>query len=735
MNLALSEDQILLRDTLAKALAKESTPARIRAAEPAGHDPALWAVFQDLGLPLLRCAEAHDGAGGSLFDAVLVAETLAERLATIPAIDALVAGGLLSALGTAPALQQLARMAKGGGPIALALHDARETPDQLVGAGAAAEAIVFRWGNELRLLAGEPGPPDPNTASLAARRLRFSHNAGTSLAQGPQAVAAFEAAVEEWKLLTAASIAAAAKTAIDQASRYARDRHAFGRPIGSFQGLAHPMADAYADVDGAALLVWRAVDAIALGEADAAALVSMSVWWASHTGVNATVKAMRAYGGYGMTTDYDAQLYYRRVTAWSLLMGDPAEELDRAALRLWAGDAPAGLPRAGEVAVSFAFPAHAQAAADIARKVFTEHMTDARQAWSFDSGDGFDPELYKKLAEVGVLYPDWPKAYGGGGYDPIASAAIHGVFVEFGWSHVVIRIADLFGKMIMHFGSDLAKQEILPQFARAEAFACLCYTEPGSGSDIFAAQTKATPDGDAWLIRGQKIFTSQGHLATYGLMLARTSEAEKHAGLTLFAVPLDQPGYSFTPIQTVGGDRTNSTFYDDVRCPDAFRLGDVNGGAKVLAAALTIEQGSADLYVGAIRELLAPALEWARTTERHGRPAFEDPAVRARLAQAATRMHIIDVLNRRMIWAFANGQSRKHYGPTGKLFGSESWIACSTDLMQLTAPFSLLQGQTTLGWIERQFRRAVPSTIYAGTSEVQRSLIAEAGLGLPRSRT
>lgn len=127
-------------------------------------------------------------------------------------------------------------------------------------------------------------------------------------------------------------------------------------------------------------------------------------------------------------------------------------------------------------------------------------------------------------------------------------------------------------------------------------------------------------------------------------------------------------------------------------------------------------------------------MAWARATTRGGQPAILDPVVKRVLASVAARQQVIDALSQRTSWAAATGNARKHYGPSGKLFGSEAWISCSADLMQLTAPFNLLQGYTTLGKIEKLYRRSVPSTIYAGSSEVQRSTVAEAGLGLPRTR-
>jgi alkylation response protein AidB-like acyl-CoA dehydrogenase len=553
------------------------------------------------------------------------------------------------------------------------------------------------------------------------------------VASGADATAAYDAAIEEWKLLNAAATAAAARKAILIAAEYAKERHAFGRPIGSYQGLAHPLAEAHCEVEGAALLVWRTVEALAVGQAKAGALVRMSAWWAAEACRPAVIKAMRVFGGYGMTMEYDAQIYFRRVTQWSLLAGNPDDDLPLIADRLWSNAAPA-LPAAGDTTMTFEYPQSALAAAETVRRIFVEHATPERCETQFKSDDFFDPELYRKLAAVNLLYPDWPVEHGGSACDRFSVAAIKKVFTEFDWGHVVISVSDMLGKMVLHFGSDQAKAEILPKLAAAEAYASLGYSEPSCGSDIFAARTKAIRDGDDWIIDGQKMFTSQGHLAQYALMLTRTGE-DKHGGVTLFALPLDSPGYRCDEIKTIGDERTNTTFYEGVRVSDAYRLGEVNGGVKVLAAALTMEQGSGDHYVGAIKHMLVSALEWARTTSRGGKPAIEDSSIRSTLARSATRLEVVDVLSRRTAWGFGVGKPRKHYGPTAKLFGSESWIACGSELMALAAPDTLLQGYTSPGRIEKEYRRSVPSTIYAGTSEVQRSLVAEAGLGLPRTRT
>lgn len=725
MNLEMTDDQTMLRDALTRALTKVSTPARIRATEPLGHDNETWRTFVEMGLPLLRVPESSGGADASLMDAVVVAEVLGEFVPVIPAIDVIVTAKLLAELGI-----DVGGIGEGS-IVTLALAPA-DGSAQVVGSAACADGIVFVSGHEVRMVSGPFGAAERNIGSAAARRVTLGPSDGHCIATGKEALSAWYAAVEEWKLLNAAASAAAARKAILNASEYAKERHAFGRPIGSFQGLAHPLAEAYAEVEGAALLVWRTVEALNLGNRKAAAMVRMCAWWASRVCRTAVVRAMRVFGGYGMTMEYDAQMYFRRVNFWSLVAGFPDDDLQVIADRLWTEiDVP--LPDAGETRITFEYPQAARDAAETVRRIFAEHATPERREWQFHSEDWFDKPLFQKLAAERLLFPDWPVEYGGSACDSFSVAAIKNVFVQNDWGHVVVSVADMLGKMIIHFGSEKAKAEILPKLASGEAYASLGYSEPSCGSDIFAARTRAVRDGDDWIIDGQKMFTSQGHLADYALMLTRTGE-DKHGGVTLFALPLDVPGYRCDEIKTVGDERTNTTFYDSVRVSDAYRLGEVNGGVKVLAAALAMEQGSGDHYVGALKDMLEGAVDWANEASRGVGKAIDDPATRAVLASVATRMEVVDVLSRRTTWAFGVGKSRKHFGPSAKLFGSECWVSCGSELMAVTAPVSLVQGFTATGRIEKNFRRAVPSTIYAGSSEVQRSIIAEAGLGLPRTR-
>jgi alkylation response protein AidB-like acyl-CoA dehydrogenase len=262
----------------------------------------------------------------------------------------------------------------------------------------------------------------------------------------------------------------------------------------------------------------------------------------------------------------------------------------------------------------------------------------------------------------------------------------------------------------------------------------LGYTEPSGGSDAFAAKTRAVRDGDNWVINGQKMFTSGAELASYAMLITRTDpDAPKHKGITLFLVPLDSPGVEIHPVHTFMDERTNATFYSDVGIPDRYRLGGVNEGAKVLAGALSMEQ-SGGYYHLTIREMADIVADWAREEQRGGQPLIEDSRVLARLAQAHAESFVSEALSGRVLGARLAGQPDLAYGPAAKIFATEAFITNARDLLDLSAPQSLLRGTEGLGVIEKGYRHSTATSIYGGTSEVLRSMVAQRRLGLPRDR-
>ncbi|MDB5393752.1 MAG: uncharacterized protein JWM91_1258 [Rhodospirillales bacterium] len=739
MNLALTPEQELLRDSVSKLLRTESTPVRVRAAEPLGHDPVLWASLVAFGIPAMRAFEAAGGGGMGLLDAVLVAEEVGRHLASAPVIESIVAAHLLAELG-GEGQAWFERVRDGGAIVTLALHEAGLHPRQIVPGGGVADAILYLDDDEVVLLAGTPrGTARDNLgkAPLASIDLEGGADGRTRhiLAHGPDARYAYLAALEEWKILTAAALTGLGRRALEMAAEYASEREAFGRLIGTYQGVSHPLADSITDIDGAQLLTWRAVWAMARGRDDAAASVSMAFWWAARSTATAVVRALRTFGGYGLSVEYDIQLYFRRGRAMALPLGDPKAELGRVADRLWGDARWSPLPDPGAVDIEFGYGEAAEQFAAEIQQFFDENLTRERREAMRRSLDGYDPEMQRKLAEAGFLYPDWPVEYGGQGRSAYQLSALGVVYEANDWSRVAIGTTNMGARMAMAFGSEALRQEALPRFAAGTASSCLGFTEPSCGSDVFAARTRAVREGDDWIINGQKVFTTAAHVSDYVLLLTRSDpDAPKHKGLTMFLVPMGLPGIAVEALHTMQEERTNITYYADVRVPDMYRLGPVNGAVGVMASAMKLEHSGEGYHISH-PALVEAAVAWAHEAiDESGRRRIDDPDVRARIAQAAVHNEVADLLCRRAVWAGVEGVPSRAFGPMSKLFTTETYMKDSADLLELAAPDSLLEGHDPLGVLEYKHRHSVGSTIYGGTSEVHRSVIAETSLGLPRTR-
>jgi alkylation response protein AidB-like acyl-CoA dehydrogenase len=311
--------------------------------------------------------------------------------------------------------------------------------------------------------------------------------------------------------------------------------------------------------------------------------------------------------------------------------------------------------------------------------------------------------------------------------------ALHQAWEEVGWSSHAISTTGMVGTMIRLFGSDELKREVLTRIVSGEVVCSLGYSEPSCGSDVFAAQTRATRDGDDWRIDGSKMFTSGAEIADYVLMLTRTNpDVAKHKGLTMFIVPLKTPGVSIQPVFTFQDERTNITYYDGVKVKDSYRLGPVDGGVKVMAGALEIEHGGG--FAKSQRHMVHAAEQLCREIQFQGRPLIEDSVAQVRLARSTAHVLLSEVIAYRAVWAATRKMPNVGYGPMAKLFSSEKFLEDSADLLNLTAPHSLSKRTGAAGYLNQCYRHAQGTTIYGGTSEIHRSMIAERGLGLPRTR-
>ena len=330
MDLSLSGEQRQLVDSFAAMYARESTLQRVRSAEPSGFDSRLWKALLETGAIQMAVGEAAGGWGASELELALIADQYGRALASAPVIEAQVAARLLARSGDT-GTDLLADVMTGDKLVSFAPRVAREGVLGLVPAGAVADAVVA-IGDECLLAVplGENRRLVHNVGSLPLADITVDDDV-VVLAEGDDARQMFSDALDLWLALTSSALAGAAKKAVELGVEYAKQRHAFGTPIGSFQAVSHPLADSATAADGARLLALEAACAFADEPERVTELAAMAFAFAYETARDATQRSLHIHGGYGFGMESDIQLYYRRVRGWAMIYGEPAVALDRVA--------------------------------------------------------------------------------------------------------------------------------------------------------------------------------------------------------------------------------------------------------------------------------------------------------------------------------------------------------------------------------------------------------------------
>lgn len=736
MNFDLTDEQEMVRDTFARFLDDNSSPVHVRKAiETGGFDAALWSGLAELGAFAMRVPEKAGGMGMGLFDAALLMEEAGRTLVSGPLAETLVAARLLGELGGGAAGDLLEQVISGEAVATIAMRDIAEFPRQWVAGGLVADGVVARRGDEVVLVSvpAEARVAEENLASTPIAEIDLAALPATVLGSGASALAAFAGGIEEWKLLIGAALSGLSREALKMAAAYAGERKAFGVFIGTFQAISHPMADLIAEIDGGKFLVWKAIRSIADGDSEAGAQVSIAGWWNAQTAARTVTQSLHTFGGIGLTLEHDIHLYNLRAKAWPLVLGDPEEMLAEAGRRLYGGET-ASLPDVGELPIEFDLGEEARQVQQEIHEFFAKNVTDEERAKFHYSWEGHNPRIHKKLVEANLAYLQLPKDVGGRGLNAYAVTAARDAFEEEGWNNPVAGVAQMVALIMHRFGTDELKDEVLAKVMAGDAICSLGYSEPGSGSDVFAAQCRAIPDGNGWKIEGTKMWTSGANLTDYVLMLTRTNpDAPKHKGLTMFIVPLKAEGVTIQAVHTFMDERTNITFYDGVKIPDSWRLGEVDGGARTMAASLELEHGGGFAKVQKV--MLEEAVELCSEIDAPGGgKLIERPNAQCRLARTYANYLVAELLQYRANWAQVESKPNLAYGPMTKVFSSEKFTTDSRDLLDLTAPYSLSKRKGPAGAINQDYRHAHGTTIYGGSSEVHRSMVAERGLGLPRTR-
>ncbi|MHB1517949.1 MAG: acyl-CoA dehydrogenase family protein [Acidimicrobiales bacterium] len=342
-----------------------------------------------------------------------------------------------------------------------------------------------------------------------------------------------------------------------------------------------------------------------------------------------------------------------------------------------------------------------------------------------------------KVGERGWLGITWPEEYGGSAGDGIYEYLLNEALAARGGPQIGKGVG-IIGKTIISHGSEKLKQEFLPKILRNEVEFAVGYSEPNAGSDAASMQLKAVRDGDGWMLNGQKTWTTSAHFADWYWVGARTDpEAPKHHGITLFLVPMDHPGITVKPIWTMGDERTNEVYLDDVWVSDDFAVGEVNRGFQYISEALDLERFTLFTY-SPVAQRLELLTEYVRTAVVDGRPLKEDPVVRQRLAWLHTEAEVARMLGLKFVFASSQGGAP----PTSeaseyKLFTTEFSKRLADASMDIAGPGSQLRVHTDeapmRGRAESTYRYTVIDTIGGGSSEIQKNIIARRKLGLPKN--
>lgn len=344
-------------------------------------------------------------------------------------------------------------------------------------------------------------------------------------------------------------------------------------------------------------------------------------------------------------------------------------------------------------------------------------------------------EFRHLLAQKGWLGISWPKEYGGMGKPGIFQYILVEELGYYGLPAAGLSLTSV-GPTIWRVGTEEQKREYLGGIVRGEIDFALGYSEPSAGTDLASLETSAVHDGDEYVINGQKIFTSSAHISSHIWLAARTDPTAPRArGISMIIVPLNTPGITVRPLWTMADGRTNETFFDNVRVPLRNCVGEENRGFYNAAMALDYERAAIS-PVSPMQRTLDDLVEFCKTEKRNGIPLAEDPIVSQQLATLAVDVGILRLFVYRNAWMMQERMTMSKEASVAKVWSSELRVRLASAALEIMGPFGQLKQGS--GWVpmsgrwERLYRQSPMLRFGGGANEVQRNIIAQRGLGLPR---
>jgi len=532
------------------------------------------------------------------------------------------------------------------------------------------------------------------------------------------------------KLALMARAYGAARRSFEMVVDYARERQQFGQAIGKFQAIQHKLADGLIALEGVRLALDHAADLHDRGDSNWRYFSNAAVAFAGDALRRVSLETQHTFGAIGYAEEHEAPRHFKRVHLDTIALGGAPEARRRVAAFL--------LDHGGTGLPQYDLGPAGNDLREQARRWLQGHWSGDRKS-AFDakpfSKREFDPEFALDVGKTGWIGLGWSKEFGGQARSPQEQLA----FMETMERAEAPRIgAAIQANALMMFGTPDQQRKYLPEILRGEAMHGMGYSEPQAGSDLAALRTSAVREGDAWVVNGQKIWTTTWW-GKYMFLAARTDPkaTPPHAGISMFIVPMEAEGITIRPATTMYDGSFANIFYDNVRVPLENLIGEVNGGWKVLTGALAFERG---LVGGGIVLKVAHAFEQLRgrvMAQDSDAPSLaDDPIVRDRIARLASEIEVGRQLMMQCAELAVDGITPPEYGAISKVFSSElmeRFGEAALDILGMRAALSeQMPGAIDNGRFEQGLRHSLMWVISIGTNEIQRSLIAQRGLGLPR---
>ncbi|WP_436698033.1 acyl-CoA dehydrogenase family protein [Nocardioides sp. BYT-33-1] len=637
-----------------------------------------------------------EGAADYLVAAV---RTLGRRACPLPLADAYVAARLLPDLADAIGTGEVRPVVVAAGPARHLIVD---------DAGTASHVLVVDTSlGTLSLRTIAAAEPVDGLARPAWRQVV----AGEPVAERTLDADALADAVAVLRLAVAARAVAAAARAHELAVEHARTRRQFGRAIGAFGAVQQRVAACQIDLAASDALIDEAVGALVAGRDDAALAAALAGRHARTAAQRVLAGAQHTLGAVGFFEEHEAAWLFRRVHADLSHLGAGLlddRRADGVAARLLAG---ARLPH-------FHLGERAEAFRGEVRDLLARHRR----------GDDYDVEaLRAEMDEQALFALNWPEEHGGRTVSVEEQVVLHEEMKYAGGPvDRAMSATMLIGHSLLRHGSPEQKEQFLPLLHAGRMAFCLGYSEPEAGSDLASLRTRAVRDGDGWVIDGQKLWTTRGHTASHVWLAVRTDPdaTPRHAGITIFLVPMDTPGITVQQHVALSGEVSCTVFYDGVRVPDAARVGEVDGGWKVITDALTAERVVMGGVAATLRRHYDELLDELRARIASGGEV--DALDRDRVAWAGARLQAARALVLRATRSMDGGGDARLAGPMAAVLSGDLAEELGRTCLDVLGPQAALAGR-----YDAAIRVAPMYVIGGGTNDIQRGIIAR-GLGLPR---